>query len=184
MPLASATGLTVSIAASTNAVGSTDWISSRILPETMRLMSSRSSMSWVWARVFRSMTSSPCWVCAAVIVPVRRRCDHPRMAFSGVRSSCDTVARNSSFIAFARSASPRANCSLSRSWRRSSAACRAAASARRCSVISRKVHTRPAGRPSTSWTFEKPSNTRPSARSSTPWLSGGAVAWMWAIRSR
>ena len=40
--------------------GEIGWMSSRTLPDMIRLMSSRSSMSWVWARALRSMVSSPC----------------------------------------------------------------------------------------------------------------------------
>ena len=54
--------------------------------------------------------------------PRRRTCDQPRIALSGVRSSCESVARNSSFISLMRSASVRAARSLSSSASRSSAA--------------------------------------------------------------
>ena len=39
-------------------------------------------------------------------------CAQPRIAFNGLRNSCEIVARNSSFKRFARSASLRANFSL------------------------------------------------------------------------
>ena len=59
MPLASAAGVTVSIAASMNESGCSGCMSSRSLPEMMRLMSSRSSMSCVWTRALRSIVSRP-----------------------------------------------------------------------------------------------------------------------------
>ena len=42
-----------------NDTGRSGWMSSRSLPEVMRLMSSRSSISWVWTRALRSMVSRP-----------------------------------------------------------------------------------------------------------------------------
>ena len=59
MPLAAAAGVTVSIAASMNESGWSGCTSSRSLPELMRLMSSRSSMSCAWTRALRSMVSRP-----------------------------------------------------------------------------------------------------------------------------
>ena len=50
---------------------------------------------------------------ASSLRPVRSTCDQPRIALSGVRSSCESVARNSSFISLRRSAAARAARSLS-----------------------------------------------------------------------
>ncbi len=75
------------------------------LPATMRLMSSRSEMSWACSRVLRATTSRP--RCTSAGSPALRAisCVQPRMALSGVRSSCDTIATKSSFTRLARSAS-------------------------------------------------------------------------------
>ena len=72
-------------------------MSSCSLPATMRLMSSRSEMSCAWMRVLRATTSRP----RSRMRRVARRCapsaaSTPRIAFNGVRSSCDTIATNSS----------------------------------------------------------------------------------------
>ena len=66
------------------------------LPDMSWLASSRSPSNWVCARALRSMTLRPSAIVAA---STRGRCSsvvHPRMALSGVRSSCEMVARNSS----------------------------------------------------------------------------------------
>ena len=119
---ASAAVFTVSTASSMNVDGLTGWMSSRSLPEVMRLMSSRSSISCVWARALRSMASRPFARSLASFELERRIFDHPRMALRGVRSSCESVARNSSLMSLARSAVLRAARSLSSSAFRSSAA--------------------------------------------------------------
>jgi hypothetical protein len=59
-------------------------------------------------------------------VPDSRRFDQPTMALRGVRSSCDSVARNSSLIRLACSAAARASRSRSRRISRSASASRAA----------------------------------------------------------
>ena len=122
MPLAAAAGVTVSIAASMNESGWSGCTSSRSLPELMRLMSSRSSMSCAWTRALRSMVSRPARSSSALRLVMRSTWAQPRMAFSGVRSSCDSVARNSSLASLTRSASARAARSLSSSALRSAAA--------------------------------------------------------------
>ena len=79
--------------------------SSRSLPEMMRLMSSRSSMSCVCTRALRSIVSRPLQIVGRrSFGPLRSTCDQPRMALSGVRSSCESVARNSSLMSLSRSA--------------------------------------------------------------------------------
>ena len=80
----------------------------------IRERSSRSSMSWVWILAFRSMASSPCWTSSRSSLPDRSNRDQPTMALSGVRSSCERVARNWSFIRLAASASARASCGSGR----------------------------------------------------------------------
>ena len=104
--------------------------SSRTLSDVMRLMSSKSSISCACARALRSMLCRPRCRSAWSRVPRRSTCAQPRMADSGVRSSCDRVVRKSSFSWFVRSASARASRSLSSSTLRSSAA-RVAAAYRR-----------------------------------------------------
>ncbi len=93
---ASAAGRTDSSAESMTEGSSTRCTSSRILPDVMRLMSSKSEISCVCTRAFRSMTSTPRAVTAGSSPFLRRRWVQPRIAFSGVRSSCDSVARKSS----------------------------------------------------------------------------------------
>ena len=133
-PLPSAAGRTVSSAASMNWIGSTGWISSRTLPDAMRFMSSRSSMSCTCARELRSIVSSPFCTSSGFLTPRRRIWIQPMIALSGVRSSCDRVARKSSLSALIRSARSRAERSLSSRRSRSSAP-RWAASYRRALSI-------------------------------------------------
>ena len=63
----------------------------------MRDTSSRSCTSLAWACALRSMRSMACRRSSSGRWPVRSRCTQPTMALSGVRSSCERVARNSSF---------------------------------------------------------------------------------------
>ena len=67
----------------------------------MRETSRMSEMSWVCARALRSMVSTARATTALSSGPPRRTWAQPTMALSGVRSSWDRVARNSSFIRFA-----------------------------------------------------------------------------------
>ena len=83
---------------------------------------SSTSCAWVWA--LRSMTSTPrAHGAPRRRCPPRRMCAQPRIALSGVRSSCETVARNSSFMRLALSASARATCSRASDCFRSSSSC-------------------------------------------------------------
>ena len=117
MPRASAAGRTVATAASITSASRTGSTSSRTLPETIALMSSRSSMIWVCTRALRSIASRPFASDGSAAVR-RSTCTQPRIGVIGVRSSCDSVATNSSFMRLARSASARAWRSLSSSaWR-------------------------------------------------------------------
>ena len=79
------------------AARSTSRTCSRSLPVTMRETSSRSSISRACARALRSMLSRPRARVASSALVERSTRAHPSTAFSGVRSSCDSVARNSSF---------------------------------------------------------------------------------------
>ena len=74
-------------------------------------------MSRACATALRSITSRPRASASGAAVPLRSMRAQPKTALSGVRSSCDSVARNSSFSRFAASAWARAARSLSRSTR-------------------------------------------------------------------
>ena len=152
MPLASASPPTVSIASSSSARRSTLRVSSCSLPETMRLMSRRSAMSCACALVLREMMSNPRSSIAESSRPRIISCVHPRIALSGVLSSCETMATNSSLIRLARSASARALRSASSSRSRSAAASCRSTSERRRSVISRAIFETPMIAPDSSRT--------------------------------
>ena len=66
-------------------------------------------------RALRSMTSTAMAKVFSSSRPERNMCDQPRMAVRGVRSSCESVARNSSFRRFDSSAAARARTSNSSS---------------------------------------------------------------------
>jgi hypothetical protein len=104
-PFASAAGRTASTAASMKEFGSTGRTSMRSLPVMARDTSRRSSMSCACARALRSMVSKARPALPPSSCPMRSMCAQPRIAVSGVRSSCETVARNSSFRRFASCAS-------------------------------------------------------------------------------
>ena len=90
-------GRTVSTASSTTRFMSIPRASMRSLPLMARDTSSRSSMSLVCARAFRSIAATARERSAAGTAPVDSMRTHPKIAVIGVRSSCDTVIRNSSF---------------------------------------------------------------------------------------
>ena len=115
MPLFFAAGRTPSIAAASTAWRSTGFSSTRSFPEVMRETSRMSSMSCVCACALRSMVSSARPSDEGSTAPVRSIRVQPRMALSGVRSSCETVARNSSLVRLAASACVRAAFSRSSS---------------------------------------------------------------------
>ncbi len=109
MPLALAAGRTTSMESETTSSSSTSRVSSRSLPEMMRERSSRSSMSLrLHLRVALDGLQSLRLHLAAAPAPARIRFVQPMMEVSGVRSSCESVERNSSFRRFAASASARA----------------------------------------------------------------------------
>ena len=81
----------------------------------MRDTSSMSSISSACARALRSMVSSAFCSLSGDKVSARSMCVHPTIALSGVRSSCDSVARNSSLARLAASAASRASRSFTAS---------------------------------------------------------------------
>ena len=141
MSLALAAGRTVSTAASTTSPKSIGATSSRILPLIILETSRRSSTSCASARVLRLIDCSPFDVRPSSDAVCSSIAAHPRMAFSGVRSSWDAVARNSSFARLASSACARAACSLASKRARSS-------SARTRSLMSRAIFDAPITTPS------------------------------------
>ena len=93
----------------------------------IRCMSRMSATIWLWAMAFRRMVSRARAV-AAASSPSWSRWAQPTIAFSGVRSSCESVARNSSLRRLAWSSS---------SMRRSSSPCvRRISTSLRCSASS------------------------------------------------
>ena len=104
MRFASAAGRSESIAVSTSGRTIVGRIVSVIRPATMRETSSRSSITCDCAQPARSIACTACVLCGVSSLPLARSRAHPRTEFSGVRSSCDSVARNSSFSRFAASA--------------------------------------------------------------------------------
>ncbi len=149
-PFAVLDGKTEVTAASTTGAKSIGCRSRRSLPDRMRETSSRSSISWLCALALRSIVATPSATTAGGTSPCWRIVVQPTMALSGVRSSCDSVARNSSFRRFASSASRRTARSNSSSRVRSSASCRNRASLslsidsyRRRSVTSTHVPMKP-----------------------------------------
>ena len=115
--------------------------SSRSLPVSALDTSSRSVVSCAWSRTLRSIDSSPRTVVAESSFPVRSKFTQPRIALSGVRNSCEIVARNSSFIRLAASLSCRASCA---SRARPSATRRAARNSEMTPVSSRPWTTKSA----------------------------------------
>ena len=107
---------------STIDTNSTGWISSCRLRVSMRETSSRSSTRCACCLAQREIVSSARLEAAASSAPAASILNHPMIAPSGVRSSCETIARNSSFARLAASASARAFCSQRRSRSRSAAA--------------------------------------------------------------
>ena len=114
-----AAGSTASIAASITGTSSTLEISRRRLPVMTRDTSSRSSISCACAFALRSTVSRACLDVASSNSFMRSNLIQPSIAVSGVLSSCESIARNSSFVRFASSASTRANFSRSKSSSRS-----------------------------------------------------------------
>ncbi len=107
MCLAWAAGATVSTAASMVSEILVRPRLSESFPLITRETSSTSSTSFAWTRAFRSITTSP-WSISFEEVRPRNNTAQPRMALNGVRSSCETTAKNSSLARLAASASARA----------------------------------------------------------------------------
>src|SRR5207249_1638434 len=97
MSLAMAAGRTPSIAASITSARRTAFTSRRIFPLMMRDTSSRSSTRCACALALRSIASSARDTRAGSSVPRLSWLTQARIGVSGVRSSCERVARNSSF---------------------------------------------------------------------------------------
>jgi len=76
-------------------------------PVMMRETSRMSLINWAWSLALRPMTSIACRAPSGGSPPDCSISIQPRMACSGVRSSCDSVARNSSFTRLASSAAAR-----------------------------------------------------------------------------
>ena len=98
---ACAAGPTVSRAAFTTSARLIGLTARRSLPAMIRDTSRMSEMSWFWMFAFRSIVSTARRVVSGSSFPERSMCAHPTIAWSGVRSSCDRVARNSSLRRFA-----------------------------------------------------------------------------------
>ena len=113
-PLAAAAGRTASSAASITGASSMGLSSSRSLPVTILDTSRMSAISCSWMCALRSMVSSARFIPAVSSFPIRSRRVQPSMALSGVRSSCDSVARNSSFARLAAEVLPPAGADLPR----------------------------------------------------------------------
>ena len=129
MPFASAVGRRASSAASTIGAKFSGCRSSLRLPVIMRETSSRSSISRACERALRSIVSIARVAFDPSTSPLRIIEAHPRIEVKGVRSSCESVARNSSFSRSASSACRRASRSRSNDAALSSSAlCRAVTS--------------------------------------------------------
>ena len=121
-PLASAGGRITSTAASIAGASSTGRSARRHSPETIRDTSRRSSISWACALALCSMAARAAVLLSERSSPVRSMFDHATIGVSGVLSSCETVARNSSFARLASSARWRASSARSRYRSRSASA--------------------------------------------------------------
>ncbi len=106
--MASAAGRTVSSADSTIFIGLIVITSRRSLPEIIRETSSKSSIRRFCDSALRTMVLIAFAVVASSSFPFSRSRPQPKIEFKGARSSCETVARNSSRIRLAISASLRA----------------------------------------------------------------------------
>ena len=89
------------------------------MPEITREMSSRSSINWLWAMSVALDDLDGLRRLSSLSIPPSSIRAQPRIAVSGVRSSCDTTAINSSFARDERSATSRASCAATSSRSRS-----------------------------------------------------------------
>ena len=104
MCLASAAGSRPLMTVSSSCPAWTGARSMSSLPEMIRDTSRMSSMSCACSRAFRPMTSSAWRIRSGDSPSPLTIWTHPRIALSGVRSSCESVARNSSLSRLASSA--------------------------------------------------------------------------------
>ena len=115
-----AAGRTASAAALITVSRYTGLRSTVSLPAAMRERSIKSSISRARSRMLRSTVSIPRFEAVASSRPPRSIAAQPSAEFSGVRSSCDSIARKSSLARLASSAAVCAVCarssSLNRSW--------------------------------------------------------------------
>ena len=159
-PLAAALVRTVSAAAVSGARRSIGSAWRRSLPEVIRLTSRMSSISRLCSAALRPITSSPSrTVAGSAAASPSISCVQPTIAFSGVRSSWLIVARKSSFIRLACSATLRSCRSLARAASRSS-------SARLRSVT---LENRIATRRSSGWPTRKAKTSNQRASSDAAW---------------
>ncbi|CAA9431890.1 MAG: hypothetical protein AVDCRST_MAG64-3552 [uncultured Phycisphaerae bacterium] len=171
-PLASASARVTRAAARATACASvTSWCSS-IFPRAIRVRSSRSSISRASICTFRRIVDRSSRTAAGRSAAASRWVTAASTGVSGVRSSCDSTAKNWSFARLARSASSRAVWALASSRSRSAAvrACSASARARWASacftwVMSRRYPVN-SGAPSSGMrtTASSAGNADPSAR--------------------
>ena len=118
-PFSTAVGRILSSAAASTFTRSTGRAFSRNRPARILDTSSRSSIRLACCFAFRPIVSTALATRPGSCGVLASNCVQPRMAFRGVRSSCDSVTRNSSLARFAASASVRACCSRASSSSRS-----------------------------------------------------------------
>ena len=111
------------MAAATTGASCTGRTFRRNLAPTIRERSRMSEMTWACAAALRSMASRPRRAVASSRRPPRSRYVQPTIAVSGVRSSWDSVDRNSSFTRLAVSACVRARSASSSRRSRSPSSC-------------------------------------------------------------
>ena len=145
MPRATIAGRSDSTMESMSGIRSTGWTSSRRRPEPMSATFSRALMSLACALALASICASARCTVARSASPCCRVCVQPSIAFRGVRSSCDRVARKSSLARLAASACVRNACSRCNSSTRSCSVCLR-------SSISTSTTSHFSVRPPASWT--------------------------------
>ena len=92
----SSSGCTVSTAAAMTSATFTGSLTSTILPRAMRDTSSRSSTRRIMCLSCRSMTPRDQMIFGSCVSPCMSMCEALRSGDNGLRSSCDSIARNSS----------------------------------------------------------------------------------------
>ena len=163
-------------AASTTAGRSTGRGSMRSFPAMIRETSSRSSMSWARVFVLRSIMPRARAVAASSSCSLRSSCVQIRIAPSGVRSSWEIIAMNSSFARFEASASVRAAASRRMASRRArSASSRAPTRARssRSGKRAGSTSSAPASNASARWAAA----SMPQSRAGTRRAAGSDRSW-------